>query len=531
MNLKKLVLLIAFLIPYMSYAQAPHVPQYNNGLKCGISSETAALIKQRLMDNRNALSKQEVTDLLTNRTITYIPVSIHNVANDASGLGKTSEATILSFLCGLNALYADQDIQFFIQTAIYNKISIYIYNNAGTSTARGQMLSYRIPGTLNMVIGASAQNQVASWYDGAGDFVFLLQSMLTAQAKTEAHEIGHFFGLPHTFSGWEGQDVTTMYTAGSNVACQIGGGWSGFTPETVPRTGSQANCSNRGDLFCDTPADYFSDRTPCPYSFAINDCHGNALNPDETLLMSYAYDQCVSEFSNEQKAAIAADVALRSWATNTPNSTADVTGTPTAVSPLNNAQLGDINNPTVRLEWTPVTGATWYFLEVYGTMIPGLWLPNTNDLKWRGIIYNNNGFYNLPTSLLTAGSRYAWRVKAFNSVSTCAPISGFNVFEAVANVTTDIKDLPIEKQMTFNVNSNPITTSSIPLSIYSAEDVVGSIRIYAMDGREVMAVTKEVISQGESIIQLPAGDLSNGMYVAVLSTDRGQLQQKLIIQR
>ena len=52
-----------------------------------------------------------------------------------------------------------------------------------------------------------------------------------------------------------------------------------------------------------------------------------------------------------------------------------------------------------------------------------------------------------------------------------------------------------------------------------------------MDGREALSLTKQNIPQGESLLQLPAEDLSNGMYVAVLFTDRGQLQQKLIIQR
>ena len=52
-----------------------------------------------------------------------------------------------------------------------------------------------------------------------------------------------------------------------------------------------------------------------------------------------------------------------------------------------------------------------------------------------------------------------------------------------------------------------------------------------MDGREVLALNKKIISQGHSLVQIPAGHLPNGMYTAVLITDRGQLQQKLIIQK
>lgn len=524
MNLRKLVLTIALITPFLVNAQTQ---PNNNEIKCGINQQTAELIKQRLMDNRDIMTKLGIQNVQNGRTITYIPVSIHNVANDASGLGKTSESAILGFLCGLNALYADQDVQFFIHNVIYNRVSNAIYTNAGTTTARNHMMSYRVTNTLNLIIGTSLSNPVASWYDGFGDFVFLLQQMLSSEAITEGHEIGHFFTLPHTFYGWENKDVEALY-GGGNVIGNLG--W-GQQSENAPRTGTQANCSTAADGFCDTEADYYSDRKNCPYVPTVFDRFGNTINPDESNIMSYSYDACITGFSAEQKAAIAIDIAQRNWVTNTPASTADVTGLAAVVSPLQNAQLGSITDPTVLLDWTDVPGATWYYLEVFGTQFPGLWLPNANDVIYRGIIYNSNSQFNLPTTNLVANSRYAWRVKALNSLSTCAGISSYATFQAVTSVTTSIKDLPIEKQMTLAVLNNPISGTDIPLTIYAAEEVVGSIRVYSMDGREVLSFTKQVFNQGESLIQLPAEQLSNGMYVAVLSTDRGLLQQKLIIQR
>ncbi|MCH2021761.1 MAG: zinc-dependent metalloprotease [Saprospiraceae bacterium] len=525
MNLKYTTLLLLLFVPFIFNAQNNNTPV---NFKCGISQQTAAIIKQKLMDNRQLYSKQQVKDLMTNRVITYIPLSIHNVAGDANGLGKTSEQTILGFLCGLNAIYADQDVQFFIHNAIHNRVSTFIYNNAATTTARAHMMSYKINNTVNLIIGASSMNQVASWYDGFGDFVFLLQSMLTIEAKTEAHEIGHFFSLPHTFYGWESVDAEATY-GGQNVPSTIGSGWGAFYPESVPRSGGQSNCSWAADGFCDTEADYYSDRINCPYNPTMNDPYGNSLDPDETNMMSYALDHCVDNFTSEQQTAIAIDIASRTWVTNTPNSTAVVTGVPSVISPQSNSQLGPISNSTLRLDWSDVSGATWYYLEVVGTMIPGIWIPNTNDVIYRGIVYTGS-YFDLPTSNLVAGSRYAWRIKGLNSSSTCAPISSYNIFEAVTSVT-DIKDLPIEKQMSFKVNSNPISTSFIPFSLYAAEDVLGSIKIFSMDGREVLALNKEMISQGHSLLQVPAENLVNGMYTAILITDRGQLQQKLIIQK
>lgn len=438
----------------------------------------------------------------------------------------------MAFFCGLNAIYADQNVQFFLHSPIRERTSNFIYQNASTTTARNHMLSYRVPNTLNMIIGASVSNPRASFYDGSGDFIFLLQQMLTPEAKTEAHEIGHFFTLNHTFYGWEGTDAEADY-GGQNVPTMVphSSGFFSFPPEAVARTGAQANCQTAADGFCDTEADYYSDREPCPYAPTVRDQHGATLVPDESNIMCYAFDACVNNFTTEQKAAIAADIAARSWVSQTPNNATDITTTPSVISPQNNTQLGSINNSTVRLEWAPVAGATWYYIEVLGTNFPGVWLPNVNDVIFKGIQYNGNTHFNLSTANLVAGKRYVWRVKALNSVSTCAPLSTYSRFEAVTSTTTAIGDLPLEQQMTFKVMGNPITTSSIPVSIYAAEDIVGSVRLFGLDGREVITLTKQTFSQGESLLQLPANDLANGVYLAVLMTDRGQLQQKIVIQR
>jgi hypothetical protein len=530
MNLKKLALFIALFIPFLLNAQVTNTSP-NDNVKCGISEQAAAAIKQRLMANRDLFTRQEVENLMTGRTTTYIPVTIHNVAANSSGLGKTSEQTILAFLCGLNAIYASQDVQFFMHGPIRNRVSNNIYNNASTTTSTFQMLSYRVSNTLNLIIGSSINNPRASWYSPSGDYVFLLQQMLTGAAITEAHEIGHFFTLPHTFYDWENVTVNSVYPSGILPDSIVNpSGSYAFKPERVARTGSSANCQTAADGFCDTPADYFSDRLNCPFP-SFHDCDTVLLEPDETNMMSYAFDACINSFSTEQETAIAIDIAARSWVTNTPPTTADVTGLAVPVSPLNGAQLGDITNATVMLEWSPVAGATMYYLEVYGTQFPGLWYPNINDPIYKGIVSSATPRFDLSTTSLVAGSRYAWRVKAFNSLSTCGPISTYATFEATVGVTTSLNDLPIEKQMSFSANSNPITTSSIAFSVYSAEDVVGSIRIYSIDGREAISLTKQEINTGSSIIQLPADRLANGVYVAVLITDRGQLQQKIIIQR
>ncbi|MDX1911943.1 MAG: T9SS type A sorting domain-containing protein [Saprospiraceae bacterium] len=101
-----------------------------------------------------------------------------------------------------------------------------------------------------------------------------------------AHEIGHYFGLPHTFA-----DPTNQYVHDVNTPVIIGG--------------VQYSCFQTGDGFCDTPADIID----CTYSqlncsatpvCSTTDPLGIPYAPDPTLLMSY-YGGCRNRFSNEQR--------------------------------------------------------------------------------------------------------------------------------------------------------------------------------------------------------------------------------------
>jgi hypothetical protein len=522
MKLKNLLLLVVLLAPYFSIAQQQQ--------QCGVSKQAGDLIKQRLMSNRQLFTKQQVIDLVTNRTITYIPISFHSVSN-SGGEGAATEGQIFDFLCGLNGIYLDQDIQFFIYNQINFRTSNAIDDDASTNASSSAMSGWKINGTLNITIGRSLSNPSSSWYSPWADYIFLLKQMMTPQAKTEAHEIGHFFTLPHPFYGWEGTAVSTYN--GQCVPSSIGSGWSQFNPEAVARTGPNANCNSAGDGFCGTPADYTSERTACPYNISALDPNCHALTPDDSNMMCYASNSCRTTFSTDQKAAVAMDVATRNWASNSPGSTADLVAQPvvTPISPANNASLGSISNPTVRVEWTPTTGATAYYVEVYGAMLPPFNVINYSDVIYRSILWTGATHLDLSTTNMVAGKRYFWRVKAISNYSTCAAYSPYYEFDATASVTTSIKELPIKQQITFKVNSNPITTTDIPLTIYTAEEIVGSIRIYSMDGREVISANKQQLAQGESVVQLPGDNIANGIYIAVLFTDRGQLQQKIIIQK
>lgn len=90
------------------------------------------------------------------------------------------------------------------------------------------------------------------------------------------HEMGHYWGLPHTFETGNGLELV-----------------------------DGSNCQTAGDGFCDTPADPYvafdpsSDyETDCIFTAQLQDANGDWYDPDVGNVMSY-YD-CACHFSYEQ---------------------------------------------------------------------------------------------------------------------------------------------------------------------------------------------------------------------------------------
>ncbi len=217
-------------------------------------------------------------------TTTYwIPTTVHIICKDDS----TTCYPLIPFfqnMCENQADFAPGNIQFFFVNFYEDIIHHYstdAWNNTNNSLEpliRDNMRNER----MNMFImgnGDACGVTVCGCVNCCVfDAITLNPACVGPNNTTIQHEIGHWLGLPHPFD---------EYFSG----CR----------ECVDRS----NCDQCGDMFCDTEADYLDYRWGCPYTGNLTEpstcpLPNEQINPDPTLIMSYANDNCVSRFSGEQ---------------------------------------------------------------------------------------------------------------------------------------------------------------------------------------------------------------------------------------
>jgi hypothetical protein len=470
---------------------------------CGTPPGKSAWLQKYQQHPEQFLSNRSQADF-------YIPLTIH-IVGTSEGEGYYSLNNLYQSLCTLNDDFAASNIQFYIKGDI-NYINNDNYYDHDFSQG-GQMMSlYNVGQTVNCYFVDSPAGN-CGYYSPSRDAVAMSKGCSGPESHTWAHELGHFFSLPHTFSGWEGRD----YEEFDETPLFLDNG-----REVEFLDGS--NCDSAGDGFCDTPADYLSFRWGCNgeglSNIVQNDPIDSTFRSDGTFIMSYASDGCSERFSEEQMTAMRANiVSERPALLSNPPAPVLITDMAEAVFPLNEAFIGEASSVT--LEWTEVPGAEWYSVTI-GIQIP----DSDNTVQTQNFLTTGNsvfveGLFPLRT--------YRWTVRTYNRYDGCAPASAPLVF------TLDEEDLTssteAEQALGLEVFPQPVGNGqTVNVVWHLAEAEATQITLYNATG-QLIQQQSFAQSSGRQQIQWPTTGLAPGLYLLDLRTASGERTfRKLIVE-
>ena len=330
----------------------------------------------------------------------YVPIQYH-IIGDNQGVGYYKVDHLIEVHCRLNERYEGANIYFYFYDDIHFIDNSNFYEFSGNFSGNQMMNQYNVANVCNVYINEDPNGVCGYAYfpnsgpNGGG--IVCSKSCSDPVSTTLAHEMGHYMGLPHTFSTIGGVE----YVDGSN-------------------------CSNSGDWFCDTPADFLDYRWSCPYTGDETDPHGDFYRDvlDETFYMSYSSDDCQDKFSPLQEIEMYQVLQNeRPYLLNHPVPSLDALVEADLIYPASGAN--NITANYVPLSWNRVEGADYY--HVILTRFVNLSFANVNSVVSDTFLLVDN---------LQAGYTYRWRIKPFSHGNTCtnySPESNFTTSEIVPN--------------------------------------------------------------------------------------------------
>ncbi len=331
--------ILCLLIGLQAYAQHDH--RY-----CGTPDIKSAWLTE-YQKNPDAYSHMRSS----NDTL-YIALTVHNVGSDINNLFPIT--SVFNALCKLNNDFKPYKILFYLKRPVRNIINS-TWNDHTFQQGNNMMLQNNFNDSANCYIVSNPAG-TCGYFSHGGGAVALSKSCLGGNNTTWTHELGHFFSLPHTFVGWEGEEYDPSKPTPTSVGNRV--------VELVDRS----NCHFAADGFCDTEPDYLSDRWTCNGDGESNviqtDPKGETFKSDGTLFMSYSNDACTTRFSEEQVDAMRANMLsqnIRMTATVQPYESFQTSLDVSFITP-NETEVN--SGEELIIEWEPVDQAYGYQVQV-----------------------------------------------------------------------------------------------------------------------------------------------------------------------
>ncbi len=496
--MKSLTLLSSLLMAVIANAQ-PHT--------CWGPSHEAQM-QARLQHNLTNLD----ADAATYRDIRFVPIKFHMVA-DGQGNGAVAITDILDQLCRLNQDFLAHDIQFFLKDGInfISEEALYTYGEYPNEAGDAIMLAEQDDNAINVfIVNEVGQTfSIPSTYFPTEDWILINKDFVHGDGLLLPHEVGHFFSLLHTFTGWPAPYDESVY--GLQAPSMAANG-------TPTELADQSNCEIAGDFICDTPPDYWFTEpfVNCRYVGEVTDPNGAPVDPDEQLIMSYYFD-CPRDgyhFSPIQGQVMNADLETpeRAYLQASPiGNMAAISGVPELLTPLNGETLP---GTMVEFSWTAVENAEAYLLEVSRS-------PNFSVDYVGLVIYGTS----LLANHLIPDAKYYWRVRPYNSYQVCQSPGNPASFET----GVELAQANLIGPDFWSVYPNPIASGqSLHLSIFDRTPFRGNVKLLNTAGQVLHR--QVLIHHGrDQQFRLPLPHLAAGIYWITLQTLEGASVQKIVI--
>lgn len=450
---------------------------------------------------------------LRRNTTEYYPVQIFSVAQ-SNGDGRLSDVEMMRGLCILNDDFKDYGIQFYMKNPVKN-INNDDYYDHNQANGYKMMRNHNVTGVFNIYIVFNP-NKTCGYFSPANEAVAVSKSCFVGGTHALTHEMGHYFGLPHTFQGWEQRTYDK-----SNVPVYLGvKGRDTVFVETVDGN----NCSFSGDGFCDTPPDYISDRWSCTgngmSSKSFLDPNGTEFYIDGTNFMSYADDRCQSVFSPQQVDrmfnTLDTRYSSRRYKFIPPGKVRGLDMK--LVAP---AYKVDVDMDEVDLKWDPLPDAEEYIIQV--SILSGVLFEKYNKILTYRTSETN---FTIPSHDLKPETEYYWRVIPVNSFTFCLEPSRESAFTPQIKSNTHL--LPDGDQIRVFPNMIQAGTHTIHLLYKFTTPRNLHLNLYNINGQLISSAVQRIMGETES--RFEAGNLQGGMYILHISDGKNVVTQKLMVQ-
>lgn len=461
-------------------------------------------------------------------TIIYVPLTIHLVGTEG-GTGFFKHGDLLDALCTLNEDFETSNIQFYVEGSIN-----YLYSNAWyqhqTILQGGEMMfTNNIENTLNCYFVSDPAGNCGYNLPYAG--IAVAKSCAKPTDHTWSHEVGHALSLPHPFLGWEGgvsYDNSVSHNFTDPAPLTVTYDYTYFLDTLILDTliidtalvefVDGSNCSVAADGFCDTSPDYIASRWNCNTNLESplvqKDPNGVEFRSDATLIMSYANDNCAYRFSDEQIAAMRANL-YDEKPDLLYNQTSEelVELTPELFEPIDN-ELVQYNY--VELQWEEVPNASHYVIQVS-------LLSSFSPSLTKTYISNENA---ILIDDLADQKKYYWKVRPYNNYHFCTEFSAYQRFETENMVGVKEIDELVSMQV-YPTILKP--NDKLNVIAFANEAFDGKVKLFNNLGELITEIQYSFSQGSNTFIFEMTKELSAGFYFLTLNVRGKVLMEKLIV--